>query len=146
MERGLLDTPVLFLSRYIIANKRGYCEGLRGATEKQDWETWLLYMLRAVEETAQQAFDQVTRIRAVMEHVREKVQRESPAVYSKDLIEVIFRQPYKKIQFLVNAGIAKRQTASTYLQTLAGLGVLRESKRGREKYYVNDALFAELSR
>jgi Fic family protein len=58
---------------------------------------------------------------------------------------VIFRQPYTKIQFLVDAGIAKRQTASTYLQVLASLGVLRESKRGREKYYVNDALFAELA-
>ena len=71
--------------------------------------------------------------------------RKAPGVYSKDLIEVIFRQPYTKIQFVVDAGIAKRQTASTYLQTLAGLGVLRESKQGREKYYINDALFAELA-
>ena len=136
---------MLFLSRYIIANKAGYYEGLRGVTERQDWEAWLLYMLRAVESTAQQTFDQVTRIRALMEQVREKVQREAPGVYSKDLVELVFRQPYTKIQFLVDAGIAKRQTASAYLQTLAALGVLREDKRGREKYYVNDALFAELA-
>ena len=145
VDKGLLDIPVLFLSRYIIANKAGYYEGLRGVTEQHNWENWLLYMLRAVESTAQQTFDQVTRIRAVMERVREKVQREAPGVYSKDLIEVIFRQPYTKIQFVVDAGIAKRQTASTYLQALAGLGVLRESKQGREKYYINDALFAELA-
>ncbi len=145
VDKGLLDIPVLFLSRYIIANKPGYYDGLRGVTERQDWEAWLLYMLRAVESTAQQTFDQVTRIRAVMERVREKVQREAPGVYSKDLVELVFRQPYTKIQFLVDAGIAKRQTASAYLQTLATLGVLRENKRGREKYYINDALFAELA-
>lgn len=144
VERGLLDIPVLFLSRYIILNKAAYYEGLRGVTERQDWESWILYMLRAVESTAQQTFAQVTRIRALMEQVREQVQRQAPAIYSKDLIEVIFRQPYTKIQFLVDAGIAKRQTASVYLQTLAGLGFLRPSKHGREVYYIFDALFAEL--
>lgn len=144
VEQGLLDIPVLFLSRYIIANRAEYYEGLRGVTERQDWETWVLYMLRAVESTAQQTFDQVTRIRELMEQVREQVQKQAPAIYSKDLIEVIFKQPYTKIQFLVDAGIAKRQTASTYLQTLANLGFLRPNKQGREMYYINDALFAEL--
>jgi Fic family protein len=144
VEKGLLDIPVMFLSRYIIAHRAAYYEGLRRVTEEQDWENWLLYMLRAVESTAQQTFDQVNRIRDLMEQVRERVQREAPGVYSKDLIEVIFKQPYTKIQFVVDAGIAKRQTASGYLQTLAGLGVLRESKHGREKYYINDALLAEL--
>ena len=144
VEQGLLDIPVLFLSRYIIANKPGYYEGLRGVTERQDWESWILYMLRAVESTAQQTFDQVTRIRLLMEQVREQVQQQAPAIYSKDLIEAIFQHPYTKIQFLVDANIAKRQTASSYLQTLAGLGVLRSIKQGRERYYINDALFSEL--
>ncbi len=144
VEQGLLDIPVLFLSRYIIANKLGYYEGLRGVTERQDWESWILYMLRAVESTAQQTFDQVTRIRLLMEQVREQVQQQAPGIYSKDLIEVIFQHPYTKIQFLVDANIAKRQTASSYLQTLASLGVLRSSKQGREMYYINDALFSEL--
>jgi Fic family protein len=144
VEKGLLDIPVLLLSRYIIANKTAYYEGLRGVTERHEWENWLLFMLRAVESTAQQTFDQVTRIRTLMEQVREQVQQQAPAIYSKDLIEVIFRHPYTKIQFLVDANIAKRQTASAYLQTLAGLGFLRQSKHGREMYYINDALFAEL--
>lgn len=144
VEKGLLDVPVMFLSRYIIANRAAYYEGLRRVTELNEWENWLLYMLKAVESTAQQTFDQVTRIRALMEKVREKVQREAPGVYSKDLVEAIFMHPYTKIQFLVEKGIAKRQTASGYLQTLAGLGVLRESKQGREKYYINDALLEEL--
>ena len=144
VEQQLLDIPVLFLSRYIIANRAEYYGGLRGVTERQDWETWILYMLRAVESTAQQTYDQVTRIRELMEQTRTEVQTLAPGIYSKDLIEVIFRQPYTKIQFLVDAGIAKRQTASTYLQALANLGILRPSKQGREMYYINDALFAEL--
>ena len=144
VEQGLLDIPVLFLSRYILAHKSGYYQGLRGVTEQQDWESWVLYMLRAVESTAQETFDQVTRIRVLMEQVREQVQQQAPGIYSKDLVEAIFQHPYTKIQFLVNANIAKRQTASSYLQTLAGLGVLRASKQGREMYYINDALFAEL--
>lgn len=146
IDKNLLDIPVLFLSRHIIANRADYYNGLRGVTEQQDWESWILYMLRAVESTAQQTFDQVLRIRALMEDVRARVQAEAPTIYSKDLIEVIFKHPYTKIQFLVDANIAKRQTASTYLQALAGMGVLRESKQGREKYYINDALFAELIR
>lgn len=144
VQCGLLDIPVLFLSRYILANKADYYEGLRGVTEHQGWENWILYMLRGVESTAQQTFEQVSRIRALMEQVRDRVQKEAPSIYSKDLIEVIFRQPYTKIQFVVEAGIAKRQAASSYLQTLAGLGLLRPIKHGREMYYINDALFEEL--
>ncbi len=144
VERGLLDIPVLFLSKYIMANKAKYYEGLRGVTERQDWENWILYMLKAVEVTAQQTFDQVTRIRALMEQVRDRVSRERASIYSKELIDVIFQHPYTKIQFLVDAGLAKRQTASMYLQTLANLGVLRPSKHGREMYYINEGLLAEL--
>lgn len=146
VEQGLLDVPMLFLSRYIIAHRADYYRGLRRVTEEQDWENWLLFMLRAVEVTAQQTYDQVVRILDLMESTRERVQREAEGVYSKDLIEVIFQQPYTKIAFVVDAGIAKRQTASRYLQVLAELGVLREMPIGREKYYINDALFAELTR
>ncbi len=146
VEKGLLDIPVLFLSRYIIGNRMDYYRGLRQVTEEQDWESWILFMLRAVESTAQQTFDQVTRILELMESVRERVQREEPGIYSKDLIELIFREPYTKIQFVVDLGLAKRQTASSYLQALAGRGILREQKIGREKYYINDALLLELTR
>lgn len=146
VDQGLLDIPVLFLSGYIMANKGGYYDGLRGVTERQDWESWILYMLKAVEVTAGETFNKVQRIHELMERVRERVSREAPGIYSKDLIEAIFRHPYTKIQFLVDAGLAKRQTASAYLQTLAGMGVLRASKHGREMYYINDGLLTELVR
>lgn len=144
VDRGLLDIPVLFLSRYIITHRPAYYEGLRRVTEEGAWEEWILFMLRAIEETARQTFEQVQKILALMENIRARVQEEAPAIYSKDLIEVIFRHPYTKIQFVVDAGIAKRQTASGYLQALVGLGVLSEEKFGREKYYINDALLKTL--
>lgn len=147
VEQGLMDIPVLFLSRYIIANRQDYYHGLRQVTEHQDWENWLLFMLVAVETTAQQTWEQVRRILALMEAVREQVKREAPQIYSKDLIEAIFKHPYTKIQFLIDANIAKRQTASNYLQELSSphLKILREYKVGREKYYINDALLHELT-
>lgn len=144
VHRGLLDIPVMFLSRYIIANRPAYYEGLRGVTELGEWENWILYMLKAVESTAQQTYDQVLRIRDLMENVRDRVRRERPGIYTKELIDVIFQHPYTKIQFLVDSDIAKRQTASNYLQELTALGVMSELKRGREKYYINVGLLAEL--
>lgn len=146
VHAGLMDIPVLFLSRYIIAHKREYYLGLQNVTERHDWENWVLFMLRAVESTAQQTFDQVKRILALMEAVRETVQRDAPSIYSKDLIEAIFRHPYTKIKFLVSANIAKRQTASGYLQTLASLKILRAKQIGREKYFINEDLLRELAR
>ena len=146
VEKQLIDIPVLFLSRYIITHRQDYYDGLRAITEAQDWEAWVLFMLKAVESTAQQTFDLVNRILALMDDVRDRVQREAEGIYSKDLIETIFMQPYTKISFLVDAGIAKRQTASRYLQTLASMGILREELVGREKYYINDGLLVELTR
>lgn len=146
VDQKLLDIPVLFLSRYIIEHKASYYEGLRQVTEEQKWEQWILFILRAVEETAQQTYNKVFHIRELMEQVQEQVKQDVPHIYSKDLIEVIFRHPYTKIQFLVDANIAKRQTASSYLQTLSDLKILRPSKQGREMYYINDALFEVLIR
>ena len=146
VEQRLLDIPVLYLSRYILANKSAYYQGLRSVTEEGAWEAWLLYMLDAVEQTARETCDRVRRILDLMESTRQRVQQGAPRVYSKDLVELIFRHPYCKIQFLLEAGLAKRQTASTYLRTLSDLGLLKPLKIGREVYYVNEPLFAELVR
>ena len=146
VHAGLLAVPLLFLSRYVIEHHADYYDGLRGVTEEQDWETWILFVLRAVESTAQQTFDQVTRICELMRRTQERMKTELPGIYSKDLVEAVFRNPYTKIQFVIDSGLAKRQTASSYLQDLAQVGILRAWKKGREVYYINDALLAELRR
>ena len=141
VERGLLNLPVLYLSRYIIDHKPAYYEGLRRVTEDGAWVDWVLYMLDAVEQTSLRTHRQITDMLALMESVRERVQRDAPGVYSKDLIEQIFRQPYCKIQFLERAGMGTRQTCSKYLRELERLGVLHGRKFGREMYFINVALF-----
>ena len=138
VEAGMLDIPILYLSRYIIDHKGDYYTGLRCVTEEQKWEQWILFMLRAVEETARAAYTLIVNIRALMQETTDKVRTELPKIYSKDLIEVIFSQPYCKIRFLEQGRIAQRQTASRYLKELSRIGVLAQPfDMGRENYYLN---------
>ncbi len=146
VDQGLLNLPVLYLSRYIIDHKLAYYEGLRKVTEQGAWVDWVLYMLDAVEQTSLRTHKQINDILSLMESVRERVQRDAPGVYSKDLIEQIFRQPYCKIQFLEQAGMGTRQTCSKYLRELERLGVLQGQKMGREVYFINRDLFELLTK
>lgn len=102
-------------------------------------------MLEAIETTALETQQRVTGINSAMEKAQDLVKAKASKIYSKDLIETIFEHPYCKIRFLEEAGIAKRQTAATYLQTLEDIGLLRGVKMGREQYYINDGLIKILS-
>ena len=132
-SQHLLELPVLYLSKYIIEQKSDYYRLLRGVTERQEWEPWILYMLDAVEQTALYTRDKILAIRDLLlktlEFTKENL---PPRVYSKDLIELLFHQPYTKAQFLVDAGIAKRQAAADYLKKLEEIGVLSSHKVGKE--------------
>lgn len=145
VEKDLLETPILFLSRHILRTKNSYYSGLRNVTENNAWIPWIIYILETIEATALDTKQRIMHITAAMEETKEIVQKEAPKIYSKDLIEIIFKHPYSKIAFLEQAEIAKRQTASTYLQTLEKLGLLESIKRGREHYYINKKLMNILS-
>jgi Fic family protein len=144
LQAGLLKIPVLYLSRFIIQNKAEYYRRLRAVTENQDWEGWLLYMLAAVEETARWTTARIMAIRDLFESTVERCQRDAPRIYSKELVELIFQQPYCKIAFVVEAGIAKRKTASEYLQELERIGILTSERRGRQVVYRHPALLEVL--
>lgn len=137
IEKQLLEMPVLYLSKYIIEAKADYYSLLQGVTERGEWEPWLLYMLRAVADTAAKTREQISGIRQLVEETAEDIRKRAPKIYSKDLVELLFQQPYCKIRFIEEAGIAKRQTASRYLQELEAIGLLRGVKMGREMYYLN---------
>lgn len=141
VESGLLDIPVLYLSRYIIENKNDYYRGLQSVTEEGAWEAWVLYMLRAVQQTALDTHRKLTAIRHLMYEVGEKVKVDLPSVYRKELIELLFSQPYCKISFVTKAGLGTRQTASSYLKQLERIGLLHGVKRGKEWYYINKPFF-----
>ncbi|KQU71095.1 addiction module protein [Aminobacter sp. DSM 101952] len=144
VDKGLLDIPVLYLSRYIIANKRAYYEGLLAVTTDGAWERWILYMLEAMRETAIWSTARIGAIRNLLDQTAERIRNELPKIYSRELAEVIFVNPYCRISDLVTAGIAKRQAASTYLQALSEHGLLEQMKVGRESLYINPALLTLL--
>jgi len=145
VDKGLLDIPVLYLSRYIIGNKRAYYDRLLAVTTEEAWEDWILYMLEAVRETANWSTARIRAIRDLLDQTAEHIRRDLPKIYSRELAEVIFVNPYCRIGDLVTAGIAKRQAASVYLKALTELGLLQEMKAGRENLYINPALLALLS-
>ena len=145
--KGLLDLPVLYLSKAIIDRKNDYYRLIREVTEKDRWEPWTLYMLDAVESTAILTRERILAIRALMSETMERARKDLPArVYSKELIELLFRQPYTKGQFLVEAGIAKRQTAAEYLRELEKIGILKAYKIGKEVLFLKVKLYDLLSR
>ncbi len=137
VEHGLLDSPILYLSRFIIQNKAAYYRLLQNVTRDQDWTPWILFMLNGVEETCIWTTDKIKAIRELMEHTAEFVQDKLPKTYTWELVEVLFKQPYCRISNLVDAGVAKRQTASVYLKQLCDAGVLKEIKSGRENIFVH---------
>ena len=145
VEQGLLDSPILYLSRYIIANKAEYYRLLLEVTREQAWEKWVMYMLEGVEETCNWTTDKIKAIRELMQHTSQYVAGKLPKIYSWELVEALFKQPYCRINNLVNAGIAKRQTASVYLKQLCEIGVLREIRSGRETLFVHPKYIELLS-
>lgn len=146
VEQGLLGQPILYLSRYIIAHKPDYYRLLLEVTRDGAWEPWLLYVLRGVEETARWTVDKIAAVRRLAAETTAYVRRALPGVYSRELVDVIFEQPYCRIANVVERGIAERRAASRYLQALAGAGVLRAVSVGREKLFLHPRLLALLTR
>jgi Fic family protein len=145
-EGRMNGLAILYLSRYIIGHKEEYHRLLLAVTREQAREPWLLYMLRAVEETTSWTLEKIGAIRDLREHTTEHVRRRLPKIFTRELIDVIFEQPHCRIRNLQKAGIAKRQAASRYLKALVGIGVLREEASGREKLFVHPKLVRLLTR
>jgi len=139
---GLLEYPVLYLSKYIIENKNDYYRLLRGVTSDQSWESWIEYILNGIEETAVFTKNKILAIKTLMDETTEQAREELPTTtYSKELIEVIFERPYTKAQHLVDKGIVQRQAASRYLKALESIGILKSQKVGKEVLYLNTKLY-----
>lgn len=142
MKKELLLHPVLYLSHAIISQKQDYYKLLRNVTEQQAWEPWILFMLNAVEKTSTETMARIERILELLNETVEQAKENLPArVYSKELIELLFEQPYCKVKYLVDRGIAKRQTAAEYLRELEDAGILRSKQVGRENLFVNIKLY-----
>lgn len=137
----LLNEPVLYLSSFIIQNKSDYYRLLQEVRTKNNWEDWILYMLKGIEKTAIETIKQINRINDLFIETQNLVQEKFPRIYSKDLIEQLFIHPYCKIEFLVTTMKLNRKTASSYLKDLESLGILKAEINGKETIYLHIPLY-----
>lgn len=140
VEQGLLSHPILYMSGAIIRSKNEYYRLLLEVTSDERWESWVLYVLNLVEEMSRWTTAKIRAMRELQREATKYVRAKAPKIYSRELIDVIFEQPYCRIANLVKAGIAKRQTASEYLAQLADIGVLTPIQVGRDKLFLHRAL------
>ncbi len=139
VKEGLLDMPILYLSRYISQTKSEYYQGLQRVRDDGEWQQWLLYMLKGVAITAKHTTQLVGDIRALLQEYKLRI-RSKYKFYSQDLINNIFRHPYTKVAFLEHDLGVSRATATRYLDALSKDGILSKHRLGRENYYINHAL------
>lgn len=136
----LLDIPAIYLSEYIIKNKIEYYRCLRDVTEKNEWEDYILYMLDMIEETSNKGLKRLNKITKAIEKTAIEIKKKLPKVYSKDLVEILFRLPYTKRQHLIDENIGNLKTVGNYLIALEKNGFLKSEKVGKEKLYLNPKL------
>ncbi len=141
VKNNLLEFPILYLSKYFIDHNAKYYTALRSITEKNDWKDWILYVLDGVEQTALYTQNKIDAIVALQKESEEYIKKKLPDIYSKELVEIIFRQPYCKRKFLEDAHLVKKKTAGVYLSELERVGVFKSEKVGKEKLYINKRLF-----
>lgn len=136
----LIDVPILYLSSYIIENKQDYYRLLNQTNRLGKWEEWILFMLKAVEVTSIQTIEKINTIRTLLDQTIERVKIDASKIYKKELVELLFEQPYSKIEFVVNQLGVERKAASRYLKELEKIGILESQKVGRETLYINKKL------
>lgn len=140
--KELLDSPILYLSRYILENKASYYKLLSGLQNNEDdYEEWVLFILAGIEETSTETFKLVKRIVDEINNYSEDLRQKLPTLYSKELVELLFYEFYTKTQYIENGLRVTRKTAVSYLEKLEQNGFLSSQKIGRERIYCNDRLF-----
>ncbi len=137
---GLLELPILYLSNYIIKNKADYYRLLQEVRTDENWEEWLMYMIKGVEMTSRETIKLVLAIKDMMQLIKHRL-RDNYKFYSQDLLNNLFKHPYTRIEFLAKDLHISRPTAASYLNQLAADGLLKKQKLGAANYYVNIPLY-----
>ena len=139
--KGLLDTPLLYLSSYIIKKKKDYYDLLSKVRHDKNWEEWIKFIFTGVEETAKETAVLIYTIKSLLDKTVKDIKEEAPEVYSKELVEILFEHPYCKVSFIVDKGLYERRTAMKYLRVLEQKGFLTSTKRGKQVLFINTALY-----
>ena len=141
LKLGLLESPILYLSRYINQNKEEYYHLLQLVRTSGSWEEWILYMLEAVCQTSNETTEVIKNIRDLMQTFKKEIRNKLPKIYSQSLLNTLFRYPYTKIELHSKEVQVHRNTASKYLEELVEIGLLSKHKFGKENLYLNTSLF-----
>ena len=141
----LQNLPILYLSNYIIQNKADYYRLLQELRDNENWEEWLLFMIRGIEKTSRETIELIIQIKELMMEYKHKL-RDNYKFYSQDLLNNLFKHPYTKIEFIVNDLNVSRITAANYLNKLAEDGILKKERIGTGNYYINEKLFNLLTK
>jgi Fic family protein len=141
VKEDLLTLPILYLSRYIIQYKADYYALLQKVRQDANWEPWILYILKGIEETAKQTLHIIEGIKKLMQEYKNRIRTELPKIYSQDLLNNLFKHPYTKIEFLEHDLTVKRKTAAKYLNQLTATGLLKKVKIGTTNFYINQPLY-----
>ncbi len=144
VKQGLLDTPILYLSRYINQNKSSYYHLLQSVPDENNWQDWILFILTGVEQTARQTVQLIQQIKGLMQQYKVAIKEHYPKIYSHELLNNLFKHPYTKIEFLEQDIGMSRQTCAKYLDALEKIDLVSKHKMGKENYYINKKLFALL--
>ncbi|WP_231600488.1 Fic family protein [Salinibacterium sp. SWN248] len=140
MSAGLIDQPILYLSRYIIENKDKYYRLLLEVTRDGNWEEWILFVLEGIRLTALSTVSKIDRIQVLQDETLSTI-REITSAANADLLAVLFEQPYCRIANVVSHCRVSRPTATNWLNALVREGVLVDVKAGRERLFINSKFF-----
>ena len=140
VRSGLLDLPILYLSRYIVRSKDDYYRLLQSVRDQNDWQSWVTYIIEGIEITARETIEFVNQIRVLIMETKRRMRSELPKIYSQELLNNLFFHPYTKVQFLIDQLGVSRITASKYLNELAEHGFISKHKIGRTNFYINEPL------
>lgn len=139
--KELLDSPILYLSKYIIRNKSAYYRLLQEVRDEGKWEEWVLFILDGIEQTAEETLLLVKNINSAVEETADQIRLALPKMYSRDLVDLLFYEFYTKISYIEQGLNVTRKTAAGYLSSLEEIGVLTSEKLGKERIYLNKRLF-----
>ena len=137
---NLLDSPILYLSKYIMDNKQEYYELLQGVQSNGHWEEWIIYMLKGISVMAVESLEILKSINSLIDQTSKEIKESNPKLYSRELVEVIFKEFYTRISSVEKVLNVTRKTASNYLNELVDIGIMEIQLRGRDKIFVNKRL------
>lgn len=141
IQQDLLDTPILYLSRYINRNKGKYYRLLQEVRDSGSWQEWIIFILNGIAETAKQTVELIVKIKQLMQQHKQQIRSQLPKIYSHELINNLYKHPYTKIDFVAEDCQIHRNTAGKRLDELVQIGILEKVKIGKENFYINIELY-----